>query len=400
VRNKVAAEVELKFKHVIKEKELEIDSLQDENFNVKKKFDLLSTEYETFKSEAFREFELGKESHKAEVRDLLMKIQILNDRNDSNVDRETFKSLKQEAEGYRRNFADLQNELGNLRKEKDVLLIEKNEAKLNLLKELESEKMKSSTINALSEKNLQTIKNLENEISALKNKLEDKNQENKLLTNEKFTLLFDLKEKERDFEIFKSELKNLRQKIEESDNEIQENQKKTNDKEKELFLADKKMKEEYESKIEELSRSFKEVTLELKRYKDNDRPQSDKDEQSIYRENEKLKREIEGRKITIEENKKELDTLMERIRYVNDVENENKKLGEKLENKNTEIENLNKITKLLKDDNISYNEKKKREYEDQIKELLKKKNYYKQQVIFINSSVKFITISYNKSLRS
>jgi hypothetical protein len=341
----------------------------------------MSTEFETFKSEAFREIEQGKESHKAEVRDLLMKIQILNDRNDSNIDREAYKNLKQEAEGYRRNFAEMQNELANLRKEKDLLLTEKNEVKLSLLKELESEKMKSSTINALNEKNLQIIKNVENELSGLKNRLEDKNQENKILTNEKFTLLFDLKEKERDFEIFKSELRILRQKIEERDYEIQEGVKKANEKEKELFIHEKRMKEEYEGKIDELARLLKEANLELKAYKDtSERVDAEEKQSNIYRDYERLKRDLENKKAIIDENKKELETLMERVRYAAEVEAENRKLNERLENKIIEIENLNKITKLLKDDNIGYNEKKKREYEDQVKELMKKKNYYKNQV--------------------
>jgi hypothetical protein len=383
MRNKIASEVELKFRHSIKEKELEIENLQEDNFAFKKKYDLLSAEYETFKSEAFRELEQSKDSHKAEIRDLLTKIQILNEKGDSNIDRETFKQLKNEAEGYRRNFADMQNELANLRKEKDILLTEKNEAKISLLKELESEKLKSSTINALNEKHLQIIKNLENEIVSLRNKLEDKNQENKILTNEKFTLLFDLKEKERDFESFKVEFRIVRQKIEERDYEIQENARKNNEKEKELFLAEKKMKEDYENKIQELTRQLKEANMEIKAQRDEHDSDVRSDKQhDLKRDYERLKRENDARAVTIEEDRKEIDALMERIKYMSEKEKENKSLTDQIKLKSEEIDNLNKGFVFHKEKQQEYIDKKNREHKESMSSLMKKKQYYKEQVKF------------------
>ena len=73
---------------------------------------------------------------------------------------------------------------------------------------------------------------------------------------------------------------------------------------------------------------------------------------------------------------------------------------QKLEAKSIEIENLNRVTKLLKDDNIEYTEKKKHEYEAQMKELIRKKNYYKSQVLVYLYSANNIIIIYRRLLRN
>ena len=144
IKKKITSDIELNYKSIIKEKELNIDLINEEYFNLKKKYDIMCTEYECFKLDILKEIENKKEIHKNEVRDLNTKIYLLNEKYENNNEKENYKRIKQEVDSYRRNFSDLHDEINVLRRDKENLLTEKNEIKLLLMKELDKEKLKSS----------------------------------------------------------------------------------------------------------------------------------------------------------------------------------------------------------------------------------------------------------------
>jgi len=86
----------------------------------------------------------------------------------------------------------MQNEIANNRREKENAIIEKNETKLSLMKEVDQEKFKIKQVTSELEKCLQTIKNHEYENQKLKDRLEERNDEIKELTNEKYHLVNNL----------------------------------------------------------------------------------------------------------------------------------------------------------------------------------------------------------------
>jgi hypothetical protein len=347
--------MELKYKHSIKEKDLEIEKLTDEVFSLRSKYEILNTEYESYKIETQKELESRKELHRNEVRDLMSKCQILTDKCDNITEKEQNKTLKQEVEMYRKNYTDLQNEVLFLRREKDVLFCERNDVKLSLTRELEHERMKSASISSENEKLSQIVKINDNELSQLRDKIEDKNSENKILTNEKFNLLFELKEKEREFELFKAELKYFKQKVLEHERELEEQDKANNEAERDRLINEKKEREYNEKLIEDLR-------AQLRNYK------------------------IEGK--ILNESEYEKEGL---------VVSKEAELKMKLKAKIDEIANLNNIIKNLRDGgNV---EKVKREYQSKIQELIRKKNHYKQQVKYFNRSVLYKTKKFKKYSR-
>ena len=87
-------ELELQNRSILEQKQNEIDNLNDQLFETKKKWELLNTEHETLKTEISREINHLNERHKNEVRELMFEIQLLNDKCDSGIDRETFKNIK------------------------------------------------------------------------------------------------------------------------------------------------------------------------------------------------------------------------------------------------------------------------------------------------------------------
>jgi len=83
----------------------------------------------------------------------------------------------------------MQNEIMNIRREKEQLFNEKNDTKLTLMRELDQDKFKLKNVTSDLEKCLQTIKNMEIENQKLKDRIDERNDEIKDLTNEKYSLV-------------------------------------------------------------------------------------------------------------------------------------------------------------------------------------------------------------------
>lgn len=394
MKNKLAADIELKYKHIIAKKDMEIDSLQDVNFDWKRKHEILITEYDSFKSDSLRDIELIKENHRAEIRELLFKIQLLNDKCETNVDKEAYRNIRQELDSYRKQITDMQNEISSLRKEKDLLSIEKNEVKLSLLKELDQEKLKLKMLNADYERNIQTVKNAEDEINIIREKMEEKNEENRVLMNEKFYLATELRENENEYESFKAEIKILRQKIEERDIEIEDTIKIECDREKNRFLNEKNEKEDYQRKIEDLTNNLRDTQLNFKNYYDNSSREIHNTKRDYYllqeekrimikritelqHDLEYLRDDYEKKNKNYEIYEHELYNLREKYRELTNQEGDNHKLINELEN--ALKDKLNEL-EVLKNEKSVPAEKMKNEFYKTIDELMRKKMYYKKKV--------------------
>ena len=83
----------------------------------------------------------------------------------------------------------MQNEISSIRREKEHIIIEKNESKLTLMKELDQDRFKLKQMQAELEKTMQCTKNFESETQKLREKTEERNEEIKELTNAKYHLV-------------------------------------------------------------------------------------------------------------------------------------------------------------------------------------------------------------------
>lgn len=265
-KNKIIYECEETFKERLYLKERDIETLNEQLNDQSKRNELLLTEYETMKNEAQKEIEILKDSHKNEVRELLFKLQLVSEKSDSSVDKEAFRDLKNENDLIRRQNNEFMSEISALRREKELNIMEKNDTRLSLIKDLDSEKLKNRILEADNDRFNHVIKNLEYELSYLKNKLDEKNEELKSLIEEKFQLAKQIKEKELNFEQFKAEIKVLRMKMDERDKEINDTLYINSEKEKQQYLQEKEDKESLMKQIESLSFELKENQIEFKNF--------------------------------------------------------------------------------------------------------------------------------------
>lgn len=264
MKNKLVIEVDLKYQSIMKEKDLELEQANDQLFEMKKKYELLLTEYETHKSETSRGIDILKENCRSEVKDLTFKIQLLNEKNEINNDKENLRNLKNELEISRKNTSDLQNEIFNLRKEKESLLKEKFEINLNATKELEKLKLDVAVKTTEYERISNSFGLIETENSNLRNKYDAKNDEIKNLIEEKLSLMQSNFTKESYNENLKAENSMLKKKYEEKEDEFIQLEKVSIEKDKSHFIREKKDREEFHNKIDELTNKLRESQIDYK----------------------------------------------------------------------------------------------------------------------------------------
>ncbi len=396
IKIKVALEVEDKYRKEIEYKDLENEQLNENKTEIEKKYELLLTEYETIKTEALKEIDLMQDSHKAEIRELLFKIQLLTEKGENSIDRDQIRELRNNYDLIRKQNVEYLSEINSLRREKENFLLDRNEIRLGLMKELDADKMKYKILEAENERKDHIIKNLEFELSHLKTKFEDKTDEIKSLLEEKYELARQLKEKELDFESFKAEVKVLRQKIEERDNEISETINLTSDKEKLMFIQDRNEKEELHCEIENLSRELKESQIDFKNFyeKANQEIHTWKRDYYIISEEKRIiqtrvhelqqdlefiKEDYDRKATSLSYLEKEIASIQDRYRDLTIKEAENHKdkmeLELRLKKKNEELEEANKnnnnLIKMMKDNTYS---------DKTIRDLIMKKENYKEKV--------------------
>lgn len=400
-KNKIIYQVEESFRLKLQQKDSEIEELNDQLLDQRRKNELLSAEYETMKNEAIKEIDMIKESHKAEVRELLFKVQLLSEKSEQSTDKEAFRELKNDFDLLRKQNNEYLSEINALRREKENSLLEKNDVRLTLMKELDSEKMKNKILEADYDRNNHVLKNLEYELSYIKNKLDEKNDEIRILVEEKFSFAKQLKDKEYDFEGFKAEIRVLRQKMDERDKEISETLYLSSEKEKQFFIQEKNEKEAMMKQIEGLSADLKESQIEFKNFYEraNEEIHTYKRDfylvseekrnlqrriQEVQQDIEYLREDYERKNNTNSYLEKELSTLQDKYRELSLKENENNKSIKELESsikkKDEELKeafkNNNNLIKMLNSGNFS---------DSKVRDIVMKKEYYKNKVRLISN---------------
>ena len=403
-KNKIIFECEVNFKEQIAHGAAEIEKLNEELLEARRKNELFIAEYETMRNEAAKEIEMLKDGHKAEVRELLFKIQLLSEKNEQSTDKEAFRELKNDYDLLRKQNVEYLSEINALRREKENSVLEKNDIRLSLMKELDTEKMKNKILEADYDRCNHSLKNFDYELNYLKSKMDEKNEELRSCLDEKFSIAKQLKDKENDFESIKAEIKVVRQKMEERDREINETLLMSNEKEKHAFLQEKQEKETLMRQIESLSLDLKDNQIEFKNFYERANEEIHTYKRDFYivseekrnlqsrvhelqRDIEFIRDEFDRKTLNNTYLEKEISSLQERYRELAVKEVENHKAVNELElilkKKNEELEeahkNSNSLIKMLKEGNFK---------DPNIKELIAKKEMYKKKVKFLFSAKK------------
>ena len=405
-RNKIKNEIEVKYQQILVQKDHELEELQNTITDLKRKYELLSAEYETFKNDALREINTQREVHKNEMGNLLNKIQIQNDKTGLNFDKDLFREMKNELDQSRHQINELTSEVEKLRREKESLTIEKKEIKLNIMKDSDKEKFNNKMLYTENERNKSLIENMKLELQSNKNSMNRKDSQIKDLMNEKLNLIKQLHDNEAEFQDLKTEVITLRNLIEARDREMKNNIEYNERERKENLFREKADKENYQKQIEDLSTQLKDVKINYKNFYE----QSTNELHSAQRDYHAINEEKKMLNKRINEIMQELETLRgdyeNKVRAVSNYQKEYENIESKyrdicrkdielnnsLKEKNKQIEKLNNMVVSLQKDGFIGNGSS-NDYRDlmkKYKELIKKKKFYKDQCKIANSNIEKI----------
>lgn len=397
-RNVIFVEVENKYteknktqESIIESQSNEINTLKNSNSNLQSEIDYLKNNFES-------EIEKMILNHKSDTRDLMFKIQVLSEKDSNEISSSYIGSLKQEVEIIKKNNHELQIEIQNNKRCLENNILEKNEIRISLLRDIDSERLKNKLLEADNDRNNHLIKNFDHEIFILKNRLQEKTEEVSVLLSDKFELSNKINEYQNQYDNFKNEIQTLRIKIEERECEFLSTLEISQQKEKNNYLNEKIEKENLISQIDFLNKELEETRLDLKNLYD--KANSDiqclkRDFYIVCEEKLMLQNKIEEVQnsyeyvVTNNEKKsfenecleKELGNIMGKYREISIKEGENsiriKELEDKLKIKEEELvesyKNSSNLVKLVKELGNNNNSEK------YISELIKKKDYYKNK---------------------
>lgn len=261
IKKKVESELNIKFKKTLDQKDAQIAELQENIIEAQKKYDLLFNEYQVYKSDALKELNTNKQIHEAEVEELMQKLEIHKNKeigNTINIENETFIGLNKQVQEHKQKAESLNNEILILRKEKENLIAEKNELKINNIKNIDADKFKLKSLESENKRMECNINTLKSELDNIKKNLENQKNENTKITQQNIELINNLHEQEKNYNRYKSEVLVLRKHI--NNKHIEDEKKVENEhKEHKLYLFKQREAEEsYQKYINNLEADLRE----------------------------------------------------------------------------------------------------------------------------------------------
>ena len=171
LQKNIEYKIENKFKQNMSLKDKEIEDLTNKLSQSEQKYELLLAEYEEYKIQTQNQFDAQKHFHQSEINNLLEKIRLSEDmnsnRNNNGENTENFIQTKKELDNAKIQINELNNEIDKLRHDKEVLIIEKNENKINLIKERDNRNFNNKNLELNLNKANNAIENLNRQIDML-----------------------------------------------------------------------------------------------------------------------------------------------------------------------------------------------------------------------------------------
>ena len=409
LRNKIAAEIEVKYTNIIKEKDIEIENLNEKLQNEKKIKVQLEAEHEDLKESSQREIDRLQKKNENDMKEMMNKLSsfTLEQKPKKSIDGDEITPLlvsefKIQLTNAKNQINTLNALIQNLKAQNNSFMINGTVKEENYRKELNAEKYHSQILQNQIIQLTSKLEVVENECKNNKAQLEisqisynNIEKENEMLTIENRDLTQELNQ-------IKNEVDTLRRLIEKREREMSnllEEQKKQNE---QRFFTDKEKIQTYQEQIEQFHFDFKRLTEE---YKDN----IDKEKESkkqIETEKNKLSEEKSILMNQLNQTQVELEYIRgdyeNKIRETDYFKNEYEKLDAKLRDVNNSLVETEKRCDILRD-TVTSKEKEiktlndilsktnKTSYKnDQYVQLLKKKNYYKKKCKECNENIKLI----------
>ena len=290
LRKNIEIEMQNKYKQQLLIKDKEKEELYQELMKSRNEYELLVTEYDAFKADITDEMNALKQMHKNEINTLIEKIRIgenlKNFDDEQGGSSENIIQLKNELDAVRRQVTELNNEIDKLRHDKEILTIEKNDSKINLVKIRDNQNFNQKKLESDLNRAQNAADNLQRENINLNNNLKNKEFQIQDLSKEIEILKDKLSNMEMERQDTKNTISNLKKMVIEKDeganNILSEREKASN----EMLMKERQEKENYQNQINELN-------MKLKEAKSDDLIKKENEIESLKKEISLLKKEMQ-----------------------------------------------------------------------------------------------------------
>ena len=164
LRMRVTKDIEARFRLDIETKTLELEKMTEAYYETKRQFELVKTSMENHKYESEKIIQELREKHKSELSEIYEENHSLQLRVEEQRDRDTVRQVRRDLEEFKKRYSDCNIEVCELRKERDVLKLEKNDLIIKQAKEIEDERNLRRMQNTEGEKLKFRVKCLEDDL--------------------------------------------------------------------------------------------------------------------------------------------------------------------------------------------------------------------------------------------
>jgi hypothetical protein len=263
LQKNIEYKIENKYKQQLLSKDKENEDLTNKLNQLEIKYELLIAEYDEYKINVQNEFDVQKNFHQNEINNLIEKIRINedmnNNRNNTGDNSENFIQIKNELDNTRRQVTELNNEIDKLRHDKELLIIERNEYKINIMKERDKNNFENKNLEILLNKEKNNTENMNRQIDALNNTLKERDFAISDLLKQKQNLndkISGLENEIIEIKNYVHNLKNIVKSNEEENNKIIIEKEKN---QKENFMREKQEKENLQKQVDDLTLKLKDA---------------------------------------------------------------------------------------------------------------------------------------------
>lgn len=127
LRMKIAKDVESRHRLELETRQGELDRVADQFYEAKRQNEIFKAQIESLKSESEKEMRDLKDKHRQELNELTLENQALLARAEDRRDRDLIRQLRRDVDEHKRRCTDLLGECSDLRKERDLLKLERGE---------------------------------------------------------------------------------------------------------------------------------------------------------------------------------------------------------------------------------------------------------------------------------
>ncbi|CDW85959.1 UNKNOWN [Stylonychia lemnae] len=252
MRMKIQKDIEGRHRIELDQKQQENERMSEQYYESKRQLEVVKTQLDTFKHESEKELNDLREKHKQEVHEMMLENQALQSRADDKRDRELIRQLRRDLDENKRRITELLTDSTDLRRERDLAKMERNEMMIQFTKDLEEERNQKRVIQSELDRVQFKLQCAEEEKQKLLIKVEKKQSEIAHTQMEKNKYENILREKDSMIDTLNKQGQQLKEDLKQSEQQQAHLLQRLQDEERDFHMRQRKEVSKLQKEIEQL----------------------------------------------------------------------------------------------------------------------------------------------------